>query len=89
MIEVVDAIVDGALHGVSLCVERGEVVALIGHNGSGKSTLGRLVCGAQLPQSGAVCVDGRLRPMCGGVPLCAVWLAMLAKILPTRPFRPS
>lgn len=57
MIEVVDAIVDGALHGVSLCVERGEVVALIGHNGSGKSTLGRLVCGAQLPQSGAVCVD--------------------------------
>ncbi len=58
MIEVVDAIVDGALQGVSLCVERGEVVALIGHNGSGKSTLGRLVCGAQLPQSGAVCVDG-------------------------------
>lgn len=58
MIEVVDAIVDGALRGVSLCVERGEVVALIGHNGSGKSTLGRLVCGAQLPQSGAVCVDG-------------------------------
>ena len=58
MIEVVDAIVDGALHGASLCVERGEVVALIGHNGSGKSTLGRLVCGAQVPQSGAVCVDG-------------------------------
>ncbi|WP_329739505.1 energy-coupling factor transporter ATPase [Enorma massiliensis] len=58
MIEVVDAIVDGALHGVSLCVERGEVVALIGHNGSGKSTLGQLMCGAQLPQSGAVCVDG-------------------------------
>lgn len=58
MIEVVDGIVDGALHGVSLCVERGEAVALIGHNGSGKSTLGRLVCGAQLPQSGAVCVDG-------------------------------
>lgn len=58
MIEIVDAIVDGALHGVSLCVERGEVVALIGHNGSGKSTLGRLVCGAQVPQSGAVCVDG-------------------------------
>lgn len=58
MIEVVDGIVDGALHGVSLCVERGEAVALIGHNGSGKSTLGRLVCGAQLPQSGTVCVDG-------------------------------
>lgn len=58
MIEIVDAIVDGALYGVSLFVDRGEVVALIGHNGSGKSTLGRLVCGAQLPQSGAVCVDG-------------------------------
>lgn len=58
MIEVADAIVDGAFRGVSLCVERGEVVALIGHNGSGKSTLGRLVCGAQLPQSGTVCVDG-------------------------------
>ena len=69
MIEVVDAIVDGALHGVSLCVERGEVVALIGHNGSGKSTLGRLVCGAQLPQSGAVCVDGAST---ANVPGCAL-----------------
>ncbi len=69
MIEVIDAIVDGALHGVSLCVERGEVVALIGHNGSGKSTLGRLVCGAQVPQSGAVCVDGAST---ANVPGCAL-----------------
>lgn len=47
-----------ALRDVSLCIERGEYVALAGHNGSGKSTLARLLNGLRLPTSGRVVVDG-------------------------------
>lgn len=46
------------LRGVSLSVERGERVALLGHNGCGKSTLLRLANGTLLPQDGSVLVDG-------------------------------
>jgi energy-coupling factor transport system ATP-binding protein len=47
-----------ALAGVSLDVEPGEQVAVLGANGSGKSTLARLVNGLLLPHSGVVTVDG-------------------------------
>lgn len=47
-----------ALSGVSLSVERGEFVALVGCNGSGKSTLARLCNGLLLPDVGVVTVDG-------------------------------
>lgn len=43
---------------VSLTIEPGQEVAVVGANGSGKSTLARLANGILLPQSGAVTVDG-------------------------------
>lgn len=46
------------LRGVSLQVERGEIVAVIGRSGSGKSTLLRCVNGLERVQSGHIEVDG-------------------------------
>ena len=43
---------------LSLCVNRGEYLAVIGHNGSGKSTLARLFNALILPDSGKITVDG-------------------------------
>jgi ribose transport system ATP-binding protein len=47
-----------ALRGVSLRVERGEIVALLGENGAGKSTLIKTLGGIHAPDSGMVSVDG-------------------------------
>lgn len=47
-----------ALNGVSLTIERGEWLAIIGHNGSGKSTLAKTINGLLLPQAGTVKVGG-------------------------------
>ena len=45
--------------GVSLTVERGEILGLIGPNGAGKSTLFNLMAGAVRPTSGRVIFEGK------------------------------
>lgn len=47
-----------AVDGVSLSIEKGEFVAVIGHNGCGKSTLAKHLNAMLLPDSGKVLVDG-------------------------------
>ncbi|HKM61781.1 MAG TPA: ABC transporter ATP-binding protein [Acidisphaera sp.] len=48
-----------ALKGVSLTVEEGEIVTLIGANGAGKSTLMMTVCGNPRARDGTIFYDGR------------------------------
>ncbi len=49
-----------ALGGVSLHVDPGEVVGLIGDNGAGKSTLIKILAGVIKPTSGEILVNGEL-----------------------------
>lgn len=49
-----------ALRNVSLRIERGERIGVIGRNGSGKSTLLKLVAGVLTPSEGQIAVSGRL-----------------------------
>jgi ABC-type polysaccharide/polyol phosphate transport system ATPase subunit len=52
-----------ALAGVSMTLEDGDRVGLIGHNGSGKSTLLKVLAGIYEPIEGRLLVEGRVTPL--------------------------
>ncbi|MDY0064376.1 MAG: energy-coupling factor transporter ATPase [Bacilli bacterium] len=49
---------DKAVNNVSMQINRGDFVCLLGHNGSGKSTLAKLIVGLLKPDTGSIKIDG-------------------------------
>jgi branched-chain amino acid transport system ATP-binding protein len=47
------------LHGISMNVQKGEIVALLGANGAGKSTLLKTIAGLEPPQEGRIQLEDR------------------------------
>ena len=56
-------VVISALNEVSLNLEHGDRLGLIGHNGAGKSTILRLLAGVYEPTSGQMYTEGHVSPM--------------------------
>ena len=70
-----------SLKGVSLCVNQGEVVALIGANGAGKTTLLRCISGILKPCGGSILFEGK---SIYGLPSHAVAKRGIAQVLESR-----
>jgi ABC-type polysaccharide/polyol phosphate transport system ATPase subunit len=58
-----DRVVVEALADVSMTLEDGDRVGLIGHNGSGKSTLLKVLAGIYEPIQGRLLIEGRVTPL--------------------------
>jgi ABC-type polysaccharide/polyol phosphate transport system ATPase subunit len=58
-----DRVVVKALAGVSLTLQDGDRIGLIGHNGSGKSTLLKVIAGIYEPIEGRLLVEGPVMPL--------------------------
>ncbi|HEV7268158.1 MAG TPA: ATP-binding cassette domain-containing protein [Falsiroseomonas sp.] len=65
-----------AVDGVSLTVERGRTLGLVGESGCGKSTTGRLVLGMERPDAGNLAFEGKAMPPAGS----AAWRAQRARM---------
>lgn len=52
-----------ALDDVSVTVDQGEALGLLGHNGSGKSTLLQIIAGILQPTHGRIMATGRIAPL--------------------------
>ena len=52
-----------ALDNVSLTVNHGDQLGIIGHNGAGKSTMLRVFAGIYEPSQGSITVEGRVSPL--------------------------
>ena len=46
------------LHGVSLSVERGEIISIVGASGAGKTTLLQIIGTLMTPDGGEISIDG-------------------------------
>jgi ABC-type polysaccharide/polyol phosphate transport system ATPase subunit len=52
-----------ALENITLTVNHGDQVGIIGHNGAGKSTMLRIFAGIYEPSQGTISIDGRVSPL--------------------------
>jgi ribose transport system ATP-binding protein len=74
-----------ALDGVSLDLEGGEVLALLGENGAGKSTLMKILSGAYRPDSGSMTLEGQPYAPSGPSGALARGIAMIYQELTIAP----
>ncbi|HME78125.1 MAG TPA: ATP-binding cassette domain-containing protein, partial [Mycobacterium sp.] len=58
-----NVVVIEALHDITMSLDLGDRVGLVGHNGAGKSTLLRLLSGIYEPTRGSATVSGRVAPV--------------------------
>ena len=57
-----------ALENVTLTVNHGDQVGIVGHNGAGKSTLLRIFAGIYEPSEGTISIEGRVSPLFSNSP---------------------
>ncbi len=74
-----------AVNGVSLSVQRGEILGLIGPNGAGKTTLFNMIAGSIRPSSGRILFDGTDVTRLGAHRRCKLGIARSFQLV--RPFQ--
>ena len=63
-----------ALSDISFNVDTGEFIAIVGPSGCGKSTLLSLLCGLNMPEAGAIFLDGELLEKNPKMPLIGLYV---------------